>query len=159
LSRLLEPRTLAPAVFALLVVATVAAFGWAQYLKTEPLVLDKVVFRPDTLTPNADCRRDRARVRFRLTRSDRATVEIVDGDDRRVRVLFRNRPIREFRFVVLRWDGKSDAGRVVPPGPYKLRVTLLEQERTLIPPGRFRLHEAPRRPRRGCAEPGGEQGA
>ena len=141
--------------FALLVAATAVAFGWAQYLKTEPLVLDKVVFRPDTFTPNADCRRDRGRVRFRLTRSDRATVEIVDEEDRRIRVLFRDRPIRRFKFVVLRWDGRDGAGEVAPPGPYKLRVTLLGQDRTLIPPGRFRLHEAKRRPRRGCAEPDG----
>jgi len=152
LSRLLEPRTLAATAFALLVAATVAAFGWAQYLKTEPLVLDKVVFRPDTLTPNADCRRDRGRVRFRLTRSDRATVEIVDEEDRRVRVLFRDRPIRKFKFVVLRWDGKDGAGTVLPPDAYKLRVTLLGQDRVLIPPGRFRLHQAQRRPRRGCRQ-------
>jgi hypothetical protein len=158
LRRLAEPRTLAPAVFALLVAATVAAFGWAQYLKTEPLVLDKVVFRPDTLTPNGDCRRDRARVRFRLTRSDRATVEVVDLEDRRVRLLFRDRPIRKFRFVVLRWNGKDDFGAVMPPGPYKLRVSLLGQDRTLIPPGRFRLHEAPRRPRRACSQPDPRQG-
>jgi hypothetical protein len=150
-SRLADSRALAPVVFALLVLGTLVAFGWAQYLKTEPLVLDKVVFRPDAFTPNADCRRDRGRVRFRLTRSDRATVEIVDLENRRVRVLVRDRPIQSFRFVVLRWDGKGDGGRVQPPGPYKLRVTLLEQDRTLIPPGRFRLHDAPRRPRRSCA--------
>jgi hypothetical protein len=149
--RLLEPRILAPAVFALLVVATIAAFGWAQHLKTEPLVVDKVVFRPGAFTPNADCRRDRGRVRFRLTRSDRVTAEILTQDDRRVRRLYRDRPTAAYRFVVIRWDGRDDAGTVLAPGPYKLRLTLLDQDRTLIPPGRFRVHEAPSRPRRSCA--------
>ena len=149
--RSLEPRVLAPVFFGLLVAATIAAFGWAQHLKTEPLVVDKVVFRPDSFTPNADCRRDRGRVRFRLTRSDRVTAEVLTQGDRRVRVLYRDRPTEEFRFVVIRWNGKDDAGEVVAPGPYKLRLTLLDQDRTVIPPGRFRVHEAERRPRRGCA--------
>ena len=35
-----------------------------------------------SFTPNGDCRRDRGRIRFRMTRSDRAKIEIVDLDDR-----------------------------------------------------------------------------
>lgn len=162
-----QTRRIAAVVFAALTLGTAGAFVVAQRLKGEPLILDKVVFRPAVFTPNADCRRDHGRVRFRLTRSDRARIEVVDLDDRPVRqieevreVLGPNRrrlrpvagrPLASYRFFVLRWDGKSDRGFLAPPGPYKLRVTLLGQDRELIPPGRFRLHEAPRRPRRGCA--------
>ena len=163
-----QTRWIAAIVFAALALGTAGAFAVAQRLKGEPLILDKVVFKPAIFTPNADCRRDRGRVRFRLTRSDRARIEIVDLEDRpvrrieevlevvdqnrrRVRPVSGRRPLASYRFFVLRWDGRTDRGFLAPPGPYKLRVTLLGQDRELIPPGRFRLHEAPRRPRRGCA--------
>jgi hypothetical protein len=160
-------RLIAPAAFVALVIGTIGAFAYAQQLKNEPLVLDKVVFRPATFTPNADCRRDRARVRFRLTRSDRARIEIADRDEQvvktivsidkiidrqplRTREISLEQPLDSYQFMAVRWDGRTDRGFLAPPGPYKLRVTLLGQDRELVPPGRFRLHEAPRRPRRGC---------
>jgi hypothetical protein len=164
-----QTRWIALILFVALAAGTVAAFAVAQRLKGEPLILDKVVFRPAVLTPNGDCRRDRARARFRLTRSDRAKVEIVDLEDRTVRGidevlevfdggrrlprrLSDGRPLESYRFYVVRWDGRTDRGFLAAPGPYKLRVTLLGQDRELVPPGRFRLHEVPRRPRGGCAE-------
>src|SRR3954447_21518800 len=75
-------------VFALLALATVAAFAWSQRLKRDPLVLDKVTFvaapvprnpeaRLRSFTPNGDCRNDRLRIRFRVTQSDDATVQVV----------------------------------------------------------------------------------
>ena len=45
-----------------------------------------------------------------------------------------------------------------PPGRYKLRVKLLGQDRTLVPPGAMRLHRAPRSPRRSGCRPA-ERGA
>ncbi len=164
-----QTRWIAVILFVALAAGTVAAFAVAQRFKGEPLILDKVVFRPAVLTPNADCRRDRARARFRLTRSDRAKVEIVDLEDRTVRGIDEvlevfddgrrlprrlrdGRPLESYRFYVVRWDGRTDGGFLAAPGPYKLRVTLLGQDRELVPPGRFRLHEAPRRPRGPCAE-------
>ena len=80
--------SLAGVVFALLVVATLAAFAWSQRLKRDPLVLDRVSFvavprlhpaaHPrHAFTPNRDCRHDRMRIRFRMTQSDRADVQIV----------------------------------------------------------------------------------
>jgi len=65
--RLTANRVLAPAIFALLVVATVAAFAAAQRLKREPLILDKVTFNPlvngqTVITPNGDGQTDLARI-------------------------------------------------------------------------------------------------
>src|SRR5260221_11581159 len=73
-------RTPSPAavVFALLVFATIAAFAWPQRLKRDPLVLDRVTFgtlASPGFTPNRDCRSDRIRIRFRVTRSDRPSVQ------------------------------------------------------------------------------------
>jgi hypothetical protein len=145
-------------IFALLALGAMAAFALAQHLKGRPLVLDKVVFRPAAFTPNGDCRRDRGRVRFRLTRPDVADIEVVDLDERRVKLISARRRIPSYEFVVVRWNGRNDAGRVMPTGPYKLRVTLHEQDRSLVPPGRFRLHDAPRRPRGRCAPATEEEG-
>ena len=67
-------------VFALLVVATVAAFAWSQRLKRDPLVLDRVSFGTAvarSFTPNGDCRFDQIRIRFRTTVSDTGDVQVV----------------------------------------------------------------------------------
>lgn len=134
-------------VFALLVVATVAAFAWSQRLKRDPLVLDRVTFgKPASraFTPNRDCRFDRIRIRFRVTRSDRANVQIVKPGGRLVVTLDRDRYLKRYRFFTFYWDGRQRGGGIAPPGRYKLRVKLLEQDRTLVPPGAIRLHRAKR---------------
>jgi len=153
-------RVLAPAIFALLVLATVAAFAYAQRLKREPLILDKVTFSPliageTVITPNGDGRGDLARVRFRLTTTDRGIVQLIDRSDRAVktfvvkilsekgRVTARLAPGEElpaYKTFGFRWNGRTDTGRLAPTGPYRLRVRLLGEDRTLVPGGRIRLH-------------------
>lgn len=153
-------RFAAPAIFALLVVATVSAFAYAQRLKREPLILDKVTFSPSiagrtVITPNGDGRSDFVRVRFRLTKTDRGIVDVVDQDGRPVktfkvkilsekgRVTARISPggeLEAFKNFALRWNGRTDGGGRAPTGPYRLRVRLLGDDRTLIPGGRIRLH-------------------
>jgi hypothetical protein len=147
-------------VFALLVVATLAAFAWAQRLKRDPLVLDKVtlvgvpVLNPrapePNFTPNGDCRFDRERIRFRVTQSDHATVQIVKPGGKVMITLARDRFLKRYHFFTFYWSGRSREGGIAPPGRYKLRVKLLGQERTLVPPGTIRLHRAPSRPKPAC---------
>jgi hypothetical protein len=147
-------------VFALLVLATVAAFGWAQRLKRDPLVLDKVTFvgapvlHPQhpvpSFTPNGDCHYDRARIRFRVTQSDHATVQVVKPGGRVVATLARGRFLKRYHFFTFYWDGRRRGGGVAPAGRYKLRVKLLDQERTLVPPGTIHLHRAPQRSGQVC---------
>ena len=149
-------RRVSPAalVFALLVLATVAAFGWAQRLKRDPLVLDRVTFvaapvlHPGnpvhSITPNGDCHYDSVRIRFRVTRTDRATVQIVKPGGRVVITLARDRPLKRYHFFTFYWRGHQRGGGIAPPGRYKLRVKLLGQERNLVPPGAIKLHRAPR---------------
>jgi hypothetical protein len=158
--RLTANRVLAPAIFALLVVATVAAFAAAQRLKREPLILDKVTFSPfvngqTVITPNGDGNADLARIRFRLTRSDRGMVQIIDRHNRPVktftvkvlskrnRVLDRLPPgatLPAYKILAVRWNGRTNSGRGAPTGPYRLRVRLLGEDRTLDAAGRIRLH-------------------
>ena len=153
-------RVLAPAIFALIALATLAAFAYAQRLKREPLILDKVSFSPlvkgeTVITPNGDGRGEVARVRFRLTHSDRGVVQVIDKDDLPVRtftvkilsekgrVTSRIPPGGElpaFKDFGFRWNGRVGGGRPAPTGPYRLRVRLLDEDRTLVPGGRIRVH-------------------
>jgi hypothetical protein len=146
-------RAEAPAaalVFALLVLATVAAFAWAQRLKRDPLVLDRASFTAVPLvhpqhpvhsfTPNGDCRYDRIRIRFRVTQSDGATVQVVKPGGRVVVTLARDRFLKRYHFFTFYWDGRQRGGGIARPGRYKLRVKLPGQDRTLVPPGTIRLH-------------------
>jgi hypothetical protein len=158
-----RPASVGAVVFALLVLATVAAFAWSQRLKRDPLVIDKVSFvgapvlhpkNPvhNSFTPNGDCRYDRIRIRFRTTRSDDGTVQVVKPGGRVVITLARDRFLRRYRFHTYHWDGRRRGGGIAPPGRYKLRVKLLVEDRVLVPPGVIRLHRAPRRPLKGCAK-------
>lgn len=136
----------AAVVFALLVVATIAAFAWSQRLKRDPLVLDRVTFgtpKSRAFTPNHDCRYDRIRVRFRVTRSDRANVQVVKPGGRLIVTLARDTYLKRYRFFTFYWDGRMRNDGTAPPGRYKLRVKLLGQDRTLVPGGVMRLHRAP----------------
>ena|SRR5215218_176031 len=152
-------------VFALLVLATVAAFAWAQRLKRDPLVLDRVTFvgAPRTnpqappvpsFTPNGDCRYDEVRIRFRVTQSDDATVQVIKPGGRVVLTLARDRFLKRYHFFTFYWDGRQRGDGIAPAGRYKLRVKLLGQDRTLVPPGLIRLHRAPQQSAGGCAREG-----
>lgn len=159
-------RRVSPAalVFALLVLVTVAAFGWAQRLKRDPLVLDKVTLvgapriHPKappvhSFTPNGDCRYDHVRIRFRVTQSDDATVQVVKPGGRVVVTLARDRFLKRYHYFSFYWDGRRRGGGIAPPGRYKLRVKLLGQERTLVPPGTIHLHRVPRQLPDRCEPP------
>jgi hypothetical protein len=148
-----RPVSAAAVVFALLVLVTVAAFAWSQRLKRDPLLIDRVTFgrvESRAFTPNRDCRFDSERIRFRVTRSDRATVQIVKPGGKLVVTLARDRFLKRYHFFTFHWDGRTRNDGAASPGRYKLRVKLLGQERVLVPPGAILLHRAKREPLPGC---------
>jgi len=153
-----RPASFAAVVFALLAIATVAAFAWSQRLKRDPLVLDRVSFvaapvtKPPVraFTPNGDCRFDRIRIRFRVTRSDQANVQIVKPGGKLVVTLARDTYLKRYRFHTYHWDGRIRNDGIAPPGRYKLRVKMLGEDRALVPGGVMRLHRAPREPAGKC---------
>lgn len=142
-------------VFALLVVATVAAFAWSQRLKRDPLVLDRVTFGTAvsrSFTPNGDCRFDKIRIRFRTTISDTGDVQVVKPGGRLIVTLARDAFLKRYSFHTFYWDGRTRNDGTAPPGRYKLRVKLLGQDRTLVPGGVMRLHRSPGRPTKSCSK-------
>ncbi len=155
-------------VFALLVLATLAAFAWSQRLKRDPLVLDRTSFIAVPIahpkhpvhgfTPNGDCRYDRMRIRFRTTQSDHGTVQVVKPGGKLIVTLDRDTFLKRYHFHTYHWDGRDREGGIAPAGRYKLRVKLLGQDRVLVPPGTIKLHHAKRNPTKGCksAAPGGK---
>ncbi len=159
----------ASVVFALLVVATLAAFAWSQRLKRDPLVLDRVSFvaiprlhpkapPSHAFTPNGDCRHDRIRIRFRMTQSDRGNVQVVEPGGKLVVTLARDVFLKRYTYITYYWGGRMRGGGTAPPGRYKLRVKMLGQGRTLVPGGAMKLHRSPGRPPQGC-RPGAGGGA
>jgi hypothetical protein len=149
----------AAVVFALLVLATLAAFAYSQRVKRDPLVLDKVSFVGDPVlepedpvhpfTPNGDCVYDRVRIRFRTTISDDGTVQIIKPGGRVVVTLDRDTFLKRYSFHTYYWDGRQRGGGTAHPGRYKLRVRL-GSERTLVTPGSIKLHRAPKQDKKRC---------
>jgi hypothetical protein len=140
-------------VFALLALATLAAFAYSQRLKRDPLVLDRVTFgvpASRSFTPNRDCRFDRIRIRFRTTQSDRATIQVVKPGGKLIVTVARDTYLKRYHFHTYYWDGRTRNDGIAPPGRYKLRVKLLGQDRVLVPPGSMKLHRATRRPTPRC---------
>jgi len=153
-------RHAAALVFALLVLATVAAFAWSQQRKRDPLVLDRATFGTAAsrgFTPNGDCRFDAIRIRFRTTQSDDGTVQVIKPGGRVVVTLARDTFLKRYRFHTFYWDGRQRGGGIAPPGRYKLRVRLLGEDRTLVPPGAIGLHRANHREGSACEPQPGER--
>ncbi len=134
-------------VFALLVLATVGGFAWAQRAKRDPLVLDRARFGnkvSHSFTPNGDCRFDQIRIRFRMTQTDIGTVQVIKPGGRVVVTLAREEPLKRYRYFTYYWDGRQRGGGIAAPGRYKLRVRLLGEDRTLVTPGLIKLHRPPK---------------
>jgi hypothetical protein len=137
------PRLFSVLVVVFLLGGTAAAFAVTQGLKLEksPVLSPRI---EKTLSPVCDCDRNAALVSFKLRKGDRTTLEIVDEDDDVVRTLFRNRRFGPVRLEA-GWDGKDDAGRVLPDGDYRPRVRLADAHRTITFPNEMRVDtERPR---------------
>ena len=134
---------LAAAVFALLVVATLAAFAYAQRVKRDPLVLDRVGIGPkdsNAFTPPCE----RIKLKFRTTTSNDGTVEVIRPGGEIVAKLARHAFLKRYSFHTFYWDGRNEDGVVQPPGRYKLRVILEDEGRSLTAPGTIRLQTVPK---------------
>lgn len=120
-----------------LLAATAAAFALTQGLKRQksPIFgtdVDKV------FSPVCRCKTDRATIAFKLRKPDRIDVAIVDEADQVVRTVVRERELGKGP-VAIEWDGRDDAGAVLPEGEYRPRVHLDRAHRTIRLPNPITL--------------------
>ena len=102
-----------------LLAATAAAFVVTEALKLRPSPISHVgVGR--VLSPVCNCDTARTDIAFRLRSRSRVTVEIVRGGEV-VRTLVHAR-VKPRGRLHLTWNGRDDAGRVLPDGAYAVRV-------------------------------------
>ncbi len=91
----------AAVVFALLVVATVAAFAYAQRVKRDPLLVDRVEIghkKSNSFTPKGQCDR-RIKLKFRTTTTnDHGTVEVIRPGGEIVSVLAKKEFLKRYTY-------------------------------------------------------------
>jgi hypothetical protein len=124
-----------------LLAGTTAAFVITEELKLERSPIGRPRF-DRVFSPVCDCPQKTARLVLRLRREDTIEAVIVDEDGSPVRMLAsesRRVPGR----LVFRWNGRDDAGTVVPEGRYRLRVHLADERRTIVIPNRVRVDTTP----------------
>src|SRR5262245_42335276 len=110
-----------------------------QHLRSEGTTASHILLR---YKPNAP-----ERVCFETPRDDTFEVAIVDSDDQLVRVLAAGRRLdgnpeldRDSRHC-FNWDGRDESGAPVPPGTYRLRLSLEDAGRTAISGERLTIPE------------------
>jgi FlgD Ig-like domain len=123
-----------------LLAATAAAFVLTQGLKSQPSPIRGTQV-DGVFSPVCACATETASIAFRLREADRVDVEIVDGD-RVVRTIEDGRSYPPGR-VSVDWDGRDDAGEVLPEGEYQPRVRLAEAHQTITLPNPIRIDVTP----------------
>jgi hypothetical protein len=150
---------LAGIVFALLVIACLAAFFVTQRLKHSPTAVQSFKLTP-RFVPTAAGHLSQERISFKLARADEVTVTIVDSSGDTVATLVRDHPVAKYKQISLRWNGRegvatgyalsyspdgtpiltaANVGRLAPEGEYRVRVGLRAQHRELLSPREFEL--------------------
>jgi len=123
-----------------LLAATLAAFALTQGLKQQKSPVFGTDVDPILFSPVCGCETQSTTIAFRLRKPDRLDVTILDGNEV-VRTLATGR--RFEREVRLEWDGRDDAGEVLPEGEYRPRVHLEEDRSTITFPNDMRIDVTP----------------
>jgi hypothetical protein len=127
--------SIAAVVVAVLVTGTVAAMVVTQEARRDGPVASNIRLKAK---PG-----DRYRVCFYLTRDDSVGVDLVDEGENVVRTLVLSDELQGGEPHCFDWDGADDRGDPVPPGRYRLRLTLLEADRVATSGERLTIDEAP----------------
>jgi hypothetical protein len=124
-------RPLVRAVFAVLVVATIAAFFLTQQLKGDfPLVI-RFATKPAHFSPNGDGYRDESEIGFDLSEPASVSFMVVDSEGTEVRRIISSRRLAGDAKHRFSWDGRNDDGNVVADGTYRMRVVRRDESRVI----------------------------
>src|SRR5215217_6154083 len=136
-------RPLVRAVFAVLVVATVAAFFLTQRLKGDfPLVI-RFATQPAHFSPNGDGVRDTTEIGFDLSEPASVSFMVVDAEGTEVRRLVSDRRLAGDAKHRFSWDARDDAGRLVPDGTYRMRVVRRDESRVIASTKKISVDRVP----------------
>ena len=124
-----------------LLAATAAAFALTQGLKLQKSPIFGTRVPVPVFSPVCGCDKDHAEIVFKLRKADRLDISIVDGG-KVVRTIERGRRYPKGP-VVIRWDGRDDAGRILPEGAYKPRVHVRGEHQTITLPNPIRIDVTP----------------
>jgi FlgD Ig-like domain len=136
-------RPLVRAVFALLVVATIAAFFVTQQLKSEDALVLRFAAQPKQFSPNGDGKRDRTRVGFDLSRPATVSFYVMDREGEEIRRLADDLALEGDAKHRFGWDGRDDEGVAVPDGLYRMRVVQRSEGRVIDSSKRIRVDRRP----------------
>jgi len=118
-------------VFVVLVFATGGAFLVAQYLKTEePLVLRFAADR-EAFSPNDDGYQDKVGLGFDLSEPAEVSFSVIDPEGHEVRRIVDDRVLAGDAKYRFRWDGRDEAGQIVPDAAYRMRVVRRKEGRAV----------------------------
>jgi hypothetical protein len=125
-----------------LLAATAAAFALTQGLKSQPSPIFGT--EPgDVFSPVCGCKTRTATIAFKLREDDELDVAIVKGGEV-VRTLERGRAFDRGPVEIV-WDGRDDAGRLLPEGEYLPRVHSRSERWTITLPNPNRIDVTPPR--------------
>ncbi len=125
-----------------LLAATAAAFALTQGLKSQPSPIFGTEV-DDIFSPVCGCDTQTASIAFKLRESDRLDVSIVD-DGEVVRTIEQGAQFDRGP-VEIAWDGRDDAGRLLPEGEYLPRVHSRDDRWTITLPNPIRIDVTPPR--------------
>ncbi len=98
----------------LLLAGTAAAFVVTEELKLEPDPIARPRITP-TFSPTCRCETQTAQIAFRLSQPDRLTLTVLDDEGEVVRTLLQDASFGRGNHT-FGWDGRDEAGEVVPEG-------------------------------------------
>jgi hypothetical protein len=124
--------------------ASAAAFAISEGLKVQTAAITSVQIPRRVFSPVCDCPSDRVTIAFRLTRSDRMTVGIVDSHGQIVRTLVANKLFGRGKHHFT-WNGLTGVGAVVPDGIYEPLIRLHHTAKTLVLPNPITVDTVPPR--------------
>jgi hypothetical protein len=146
-------------VFALLVLACLGAFFVTQRLKHTPTPVQRFKRTP-RFSPYPSGHNKLEQISFKLDRADSVTVTVIDTSGNSVATLVEGYPVPRYKQFSLRWNGRRGSpsgyrevtspggrsilvprnhGRIAPPGEYRVRVILREQNKKVLSPWSFTL--------------------
>jgi hypothetical protein len=98
----------------------------------------------NSFSPVCGCPQHVAQIEFSLLKTGRLTLEVIGSDGRVVRTLVAGRRFRHNK-LHFAWNGRTDAGQLVPDGLYRLRIHFSSLHRTIVLPRGTRVDTKPPR--------------